>query len=226
MNRQGNIQHENPTFEVSVGAAFFCIIKNRTANEIIYEPTVIRSEIIRTLTITPTIASGTIHASSIVYEYINDKVGVEIELGAVALPRKLLKGISGAEHSKGVTIERVTDVSKEIAFGYWAENRDGSLIFHWHPVCKLTQSSETKETRTDDAPDPEKSYTITVIPYQGKTVTSYDQRDAIEDGETPIGIDEFFARPFYNIEDMPTRDIPAAPAAPEPDYETITDYHE
>ena len=185
-----------------MGAAFFCIINSRSDSAIDYQNTVIRSDVIRTLGITPTVAEGRIWASGIIYDQINQVTGAEISLGAVALDSAMLTEISGAQTDGGFTISRTNDIEKEFAFGYWGENRDGTKTFFWHPVCKLTPGEESKETRNDDVPNPEKSYTITVIPFGHILTVKYDQGQAMEAGHKPLEVNSFFQRPLCSIDDV------------------------
>ena len=202
------IKHVKPTFEVSVGAGFFCIIDSRVGNVINYQSEVWRLDVIKTLGITPTVNDQPIWASGIMFDHIVQVTGAEISTGVVALPSKLLNEIEGATEKDGFTINRTNDLEKEFAFGYWGENRDGTMVFYWHPVCKIAPSEETKNTRTDDPPDPEKSYTITVMPFGdggegGTWRVRYDQGEAKAQQLTPLTIDQFFAKPIYSMEQIP-----------------------
>ena len=201
------IQNPRPTFEVSVGAGFFCIIENKTGTTINYQPTVTRLDVIRTLGITPVTSEQEIWASGILFESITQATGANIALTAVALPAKLLNELSGADQQKGFAFSRANDIEKEFAFGYWGENRDGSLVFYWHPVCKLVPGEETKNTRSDTPPDPQKNYTIRVIPFGmedgGIWRARYDQQEAAAEGITPLTIDEFFERVIYREDQIP-----------------------
>lgn len=206
------IKQVRPTYEVSVGAGFFCVIENREGNTITYEEDVWRMDTIRTLNITPTVNEGQIWASGTLFEHIVQITGAEITTDVVALPSKLLNQLMGAKELNGFTLSRTNDLEKEFAFGYWGENRDGTLVFYWHPVCKIAPSEETKETRNEDTPDPEKSYTITVIPFGdgeegGLWHLKYEQKEAIEKGLVPLNIEQFFTRPIFTeqqIEDLTT----------------------
>ena len=204
----GIIQSKIPTFEVSVGAGFFCIINNRTAAAINYQEKVLRLDVIRTLGITPTVTDQEIWASGILFDHINQTIGAGIALSAVALPASLLNELSGADRQGGFVFNRVNDLEKEFAFGYWGENRDGTLVFYWHPVCKLAPGEETKTTRNDDPPDPQKNYNIKVIPFGsgdegGIWRVRYDQGEAKAANLTPLTIDEFFSRVIYRKDQIP-----------------------
>jgi hypothetical protein len=113
------IQSKKPTYEVSVGAAFFCIIDSKTAAGINYKTDVTRLDVIRTLGITPAVAEQEIWASGVLFDYISMTTGATIALTAVALPAELLNELSGAEQKDGFVFNRVNDLEKEFAFGYW-----------------------------------------------------------------------------------------------------------
>jgi len=201
-----------PTYEVSVGASFFNIIKERSSTSITFEDIVTRLDVIRTLGITPTVIEQEIWASGVMFDYINQTSGADIALTAVSLPSELLNALSGSSQQGGFVFNRVNDTEKEFAFGYWGENRDGSLVFYWHPVCKLAPGEETKNTRQNDPPDPQKNYTIKVLPFgsggEGAVWRiKYDQSIAKKEGLTPLTIEEFFLNPIYSESQVPADQI-------------------
>jgi len=196
------IETVKPTFEVSVGAAFFCVIKNRTPTDIVYQNKIIRSDVIRELGLTPTVAEQEIWASGTLFEYVSQVTGGNISLNAVALDKNLLTELSGATQTDGFVFNRATDLEKEFAFGYWGENRDGTMVFYWHPVCKLVPGEDNKTSRTNDPSDPQKNYNIKIIPFgsgaeSGLWRVMYDQGKDIAAGNTPLSIEEFFGNVIY-----------------------------
>ena len=202
-----NIVHQRPTYEVSVGAAFFCIIEKRDGGSIAYQTKVLRLDTIRTLGITPAVTEQEIFASGILFDYINQTSGANIALTAVALPSSLLNELSGSDQEGGFVFNRVNDLEREFAFGYWGENRDGSMVFYWHPVCKLAPGEDTKQTRSNDPPDPQKNYSIKVIPYStgdkgGIWRVKYDQQEARRDGARILTVGEFFDQVVYCEEQL------------------------
>ena len=215
-----NIKNPRPTYEVSVGAGFFCIIKERDSNTITYEESVLRQDVIRTLGITPTLIEQEIWASGVMFDYISQTTGADIALNAVALDTELLINLSGANKKEGFVFNRVNDLEKEFAFGYFGENRDGTLVFYWHPLCKIVAGEETKNTRTNDPPDPQKNYSIKVMPFGsgedgGVWRVRYDQKEAKAEGYQPLTIDEFFTQVIYR-EDQTPPPVPLDPADPPP----------
>jgi len=202
------IKSVRPTYEVSVGAAFFCPIISRDSAGIEYETDVTRVDVIKTLGITPQVAEQEIWASGVLFDYINQTSGADIALAAVALPPALLNKLSGADQADGFVFNRVNDLEKEFAFGYWGENRDGSLVFYWHPVCKIAPGEETKATRQNDPPDPEKNFNIKVIPFGsgdkgGVWRVKYDQGEAKAAELTPLTVEQFFIQPIYEKDQIP-----------------------
>jgi len=218
------IKSVRPTYEVSVGAAFFCPIVSRDNESITYETDVIRADVIKTLGITPQVAEQEIWASGVLFDYINQTSGADIALAAVALPPALLNKLSGAAQKGGFSFNRVNDLEKEFAFGYWGENRDGTLVFYWHPVCKMAPGEETKTTRQNDPPDPEKNFNIKVIPFGGGEKggvwrTKYDQGAEVAE-VTPLTIEQFFAQPIYREDQIPTQ-TPGEPQGAKAELEQL-----
>jgi len=204
------IKKVKPTFEVSIGAAYFCMIKERNSEEIIYtpyEPTnelkVWEMDVIKTLGLTRNVAELKVHASGILFDTINRTTGADIVLGVVALPDDLLIEIEGITDKDGFTFNRTNDRGREFAFGYWGENSDGSFTMVWHPVCKLVPTEEAHNTSTDEITDPERSYTVRVIPWERTWRVRYSTARAKTAGKEPIDRNVFFAKPIYKEDQVP-----------------------
>jgi len=215
---ENNIVNPRPSYEVSVGAAFFCIIEERDSNTILYQDKVVRQDVVRELGITPTLIEQEIWASGVMFDFISQTTGAEIALQAVALDPDLLIELSGANQKDAFVFNRVNDLEKEFAFGYFGENRDGTLVFYWHPLCKIVAGEETKATRTNDPPDPQKNYNIKVMPFGsgdegGIWRVRYDQKAAKAAGNVPLTVDQFFNQVIYREDQTPTP-VPVEPTNP------------
>lgn len=219
------ITNIKPEYEVSIGAAYFCLIKERTATQITYEPTVYELDVIKTLGLTRIVAELEVYASGILFDFLNRTMGANIALTAVVLPPHLLNAIAGATTKDGFTFDKTNDVEREFAFGYWGENNDGSLTMIWHPVCKLTPTEETHSTSTAELAEPERSYAVRVIPYNNLWRTRYDNKKDRETGYAPIERGVFFLNPIYQESQVPERKPstegdttnPAPPSNPDTD---------
>ena len=214
------IVNPRPTYEVSVGAVFFCLIKDRDNTNINYEDTVIRQDVVRSLGITPAVIEQEVWASGVMFDFISQTTGANIALTAVALDSELLTDLSGAKQEKGFVFNRVNDLEREFAFGYFGENRDGTLMFYWHPLCKIAAGEETKATRTNDPPDPQKNYNIKVMSFGsgeqgGVWRVRFDQKKAIKEGYKALTIEEFFSQVIYRNDMIPSM-TKAPPAGKDP----------
>ena len=194
-----NITRPKVTYEVTIGSAYFCLIKDKGRDFINYEKEVTEVNTIKTLGLTRSVAELEIWASGEMYDFIQRTNGADIQLTAVALPTDLKNTLEGVQNQDGITISRTSDVEREFAFGYWSENSDGSHLYFWHPVCKLVPSEESRQTRTSDIPDPERSYTIKIIPFDRYWKYMYSTAEVEALGQTPLTIDEFFQVPVYKI---------------------------
>ena len=155
-----------------------------------------------------------VYASGILFDYLNRTAGAQIALNAVTLPPALLDKIEGAIADAGFTFNRTNDIEREFAFGYWGENSDGSFMFYWHPVCKLIPTEETHQTRTAEMPEPERNYSVRVIPYNNLWRTRYNTKKDEEAGNTPLGKDVFFLTPIYKEDQIPDRQPIVTPEPP------------
>jgi hypothetical protein len=112
--------------------------------------------------------------------------------------------LEGSEEKEGFTINTTSDIGREFAFGYWGENSDRSFAYYWHPVCKLVPANERKRTRTKDTPEPEADYGIKIIPFNGVWRVKYSTNSAKEAGLDVLTREQFFAKPIYDKNDLPT----------------------
>jgi len=201
----GNIEEIKPEYEVTIGSAFFCMINSRTSAGIVYDTTVIETPVIKTLGLTRIVSELEVYASGILFDYLNRTAGANIALTAVSLPYKLLAQIEGSEKKDGFTFNRTNDIDREFAFGYWGENSDGSFMYYWHPVCKLTPTEETHQTSTAEIPEPQRNYAVRVIPYNNLWRVRYSTNTDVADGFVPLEKTAFFSNPIYREDQIPER---------------------
>jgi len=200
------IEYIKPEFEVTVGSIYFCLIEERTHTNILYENIVLEVPTVKTLGITRIVSELEVYSSGILFEYLNRTAGANIALDAVALPASLLDRIEGATKDAGFTFNRTRDIEREFAFGYWGENSDGSFVYYWHPVCKLTPTEENHQTSTADIPEPQRNFAVRVIPYNNLWRVRYSTNGDKEEGYIPLEKEAFFGSPVYREEQIPERD--------------------
>ena len=201
----GKIKYTKPEYEVTIGSAYFCLIEKKDNQSITYENDVMEVPAIKTLGLSRKVSALEVYASGILFDFLNRTAGADIALTAVTLPADLINRIEGAVEDEGFTFNNTNDIEKEFAFGYWGENSDGSFMFYWHPVCKLTPTEESHQTRTGDVPEPQRNYSVKVIPYNNLWRVRYSTSKDVEAGFKPLEMDEFFASPIYSKDQMPAR---------------------
>jgi len=200
------MRQERPSFPITVGNIYFCLIKSRNNNSIEYEDVVYSVPTAKTIGLTQNTAEQDIWASGEIYEAMVRTNYATISLSTVSLPQHLVNAIEGAESIDGITINKTSDVEKEFAFGFWAENNDGSYQCFWLPVCKLTPTEKSYATRTADLPDPEVSYSVRGIPYNNIWRIKFSSADAKLYGITPperqYFAEKFFLSPMYEMSQL------------------------
>lgn len=171
-----------------------------------YEDIVIELPTAKTLGIAQDISELEVWASGQMFDYTSRTNSATISLAAVALPQHLLATIEGSVSQDGATFNRTNDIEREFAFGFWAENKDGSFNCYWLPVCKLTPTEETYATSTADIPDPESNYSVRVIPYNNLWRVRFSSADAKESGiivtDKTAFNKKFFLDPIYQESQM------------------------
>lgn len=203
----GNIKYVKPEYEVTIGSSYFCLVKSRDDEIINYESEVLEVPTIKSLGLTRTVSELEVYASGILFDYLSRTAGAQIALTAVTLPTDLLDKIEGAAKKDGFTFNRTNDIESEFAFGYWGENSDGSFMFYWHPLCKLTPTEENHQTRTADIQNPERNYSVKVIPYNNLWRTRYSTKADELAGYTPLSVEAFFEGPIYLEDQVPIRTL-------------------
>lgn len=188
------IVNQKPAYWITVRDNFWCFLEAEDGSARLYENSVYRSPVVKSIGITGTVAEGNIYASGIVYDYTRQVQGAEIALEAVALDQALIDKAIGATVDGGFVYDKSNDINREFAFGYYLEAKDGSYIFYWHPRCILSQNDETVETSTDSAADPSRSFTIQALPtVDGFWRVRYNTAAV----QSPLTPEQFFAFPRY-----------------------------
>jgi len=202
------LSHEIPPYSITVGNIYFCLIKNKTSTTIEFDDTVIEVPMAKTVALSQNTASQDIWASGALLATLVRTNYLEISLATVSLPQHLINAIEGAESVDGITINKTNDVEREFAFGFWAENNDGSHVSFWLPVCKLIPSEKSYTTRTADLPDPEVSYTVRGIPFDNVLRVRVSSDDAkkyeINLPDAREFSQQFFLTPMYRMEQVQT----------------------
>lgn len=192
------IVNQKPKYWLTVRDNFWCFLEAENGPARMYEKMVYRSPVVKSIGLTGTIADANIYASGIVYDIIHQVQGTEIALGAVALEKELVDKANGAITKGSFVYEKSNNISKEFAYGYYAEESDGSLVYFWHPRCKLTKSDDTLDTSTDSPADPNRSYTIKSLPTsEGVWRVKYYAKKADLDAGTALSVEDFFGTVRY-----------------------------
>jgi len=101
-----------------------------------------------------------------------------------------------------LSIDKTTQQGQEFAFGYYCQNSDGSLVYYYHPRCKLTLGEEEHNTSDDSDIDPEVSYDIEIMPTEeGVWRLRYYTADVAAE-KTPLTMDEFFSALPYTVAEI------------------------
>lgn len=145
-------------------------------------------------------AEQKIYGSGVVYEVVSQTSSTQIDVDAIQLPTKWVDRYQGREGDGAATEQKTTDRLKEFAFGYTIMYSGGDKIFKWYPRCQLTSADETISTKTADAVDPSRKYTIIAMPTDKQVVNvTYDQSKLTEEErETMLDEDAFFKQVVHS----------------------------
>jgi phi13 family phage major tail protein len=187
---------QTPAYWLTVGDAFFCFLASEAAGVRTYESDVYEEATIKSIGITPVVSESKIFASGKVYDIIRSKQGAAIALAVVALSPNIENKALGVTVSGPYAYDKNVDINKEFAFGYWADLKDGTKVYYWHPRCVLTPAENTLGTSTEETGDPEVTYTVTALPCAANGVWRVRYFTGLATG-TPLTAAQFFAAPVY-----------------------------
>lgn len=183
---------KHPDYEITVGNAYFAGF-SESAGTRSYDD-VVGLEAIKSVGITKQKAEQTVYASGITYNYTSRKTGSQITVNALEIPADLVRQYLGKTVStnKGFSFDQTTDILPEFAFGYSTEYSNGDKVFKWFPRCKLIDHNPSSETATESPVEPDKSYTILAMPYNGLIEVEYDQSQVDTTSDVPLPEETFF----------------------------------
>lgn len=183
---------KHPDYEITVGNAYFGSFTESGGTRT-YDD-VVGLESIKSVGITKQKAEQTVYASGITYNYTSRKTGSQITVNALEVPADLVRKYLGKTVStkKGFSFDQTTDILPEFAFGYSTEYSNGDKVFKWFPRCKLIDHNPSSETSTESQVEPDKSYTILAMPYNGLIEVEYDQSQVDTTSDVPLSEETFF----------------------------------
>lgn len=196
-----------PAYELTIFNALAAMIAKMMDGKPEWEkdgenPLILSMPVVKTLTISPDASTKKIYASGIVYDTTSQVKGATASLGAVALPRTFTDKALGAKAKGALSYDLTSQQGQEFAFGYYCAKSDGSMVYYYHPRCKLVLSDEEHKTSDDSDLDPEVNYDIEIMPTaEGLWRVRYDTADVAED-KKPLTMDEFFGALPYTIAEV------------------------
>lgn len=193
-------------YKLTVRDFFLAFIASKTAGVPTYEQEgdddkIWRLPTVKTIQVTPDSTSKKIYASGITYDVAQRTKGASAAIGMIALPRAVIDKALGATASGAVSIDATGDGTKaaEFSCGYYMDNSNGSLVYFFHPRCKLVPGAEDANDIGDNDPDPNESYTVEIMPTEeGVWRVRYHTEDAAV-GKIPLTPEEFFSSLPYRI---------------------------
>lgn len=187
------IQNVKPLYYLTIGGGYF---KDGGLTD------VIKVESLKRVGITANKTEQTIYASGKIYDYVSQNTSQDLAVDSVQLPPDLVRKYLGEQVSTngGFSFATTEDEPIEFSFGYATSYQNGLKEFKWFPRCKLITANETDETKTDNAIDPQRSYTIKAMPTdKGLIRVRYNQSEVAE-GKTALTEEQFFADVITEVE--------------------------
>ena len=117
------------------------------------------------VTVNPTVASGTLYGDGIISDEISKLTGAGISLEMNKIPTDIVNEIYGkTKDANGVTCDSITDEAVEFSLGWEVELTGGQSEFIWFTRCKAQPMQSEVKQGTDSINFSTDTCAITAMP--------------------------------------------------------------
>lgn len=196
-----SIETKRPPIKETVGAQYYAFgTKEEGSTEFTgtYEESVIKTNTVKTVTVTENGESTPVYASGDVYDTADNTATHSIEVETVAVVAADLDRMRGETVTdSGLVITNMSPERPYFAYGKVVKLKGGHVRYDWYPKCKLVENSDETSTKEESFSEQNETMTITAYPFNdaGDIKVKYDSTY----GLAPWLTEElFFSKPILS----------------------------
>lgn len=199
------IKTKKPAIKESVGALYYVFdtpSEDSTDFTGTYETDVIKSEVVKSISVTENGDSTPVYASGTTYETISDKTSIDLSVEVVAFdPADLRKMRGDSVGTNGLILSGKPSARPFFAFGKTVKLRGGEVRYVWYPKCQLSENTDDISSKEESFSEQNDTITIKALPFDadGNIEATYDSAVKKIEGMTE---DIFFAKPILKDGDL------------------------
>lgn len=212
MSENNKIITKKPPYKESIGAQYYAFNNPEEGTDFDltkYEEKVVKTENVKSATITESSENTPIYASGKVYDTRNQIAYVDIAVESIASDADDLSKMRGDKVNDNGLIQGQTSAKRPFfAYGKVVKLSGNNFRLDWYPKCQLIENSDEAKTRGESFEEQNENLTIRAYAFdeEGKIFkNSVDSSSA----KFPKGLTEemFFNAPIITPEDL-TKIIP------------------
>lgn len=202
-----SIKTKKPKMKETVGSMYYNFNKPATGvtfDASSYEDEIVKTDIVKNISVTENLETQTVRASGKDYETVNQTSSEDIEVEAVAFdPDDLAKMRGETVNTNGLMQSGSENKRPFFAFGKVVKKIGGGFQYVWYPKCQLVENSDDIATSEDSFS--EQNDKIKIRAYQfdetKKLIKNYVDSDSTN---FPDGLTEekFFSKVIVTKEDL------------------------
>lgn len=199
-----SINEKKPPLKETVGAQYICFNKmdenNQWTND--FDTEVEKTEVVKTVTVTENSNPSNVYASGRLYDSDTETSKIEIEVSVIAFPDETLAKMRGdLVDEGGLILSGGKRVRPYFAYGKVVKLKGGKVRYDWYPKCKLSENSDSANTKEESFSEQTDTIKITAYPFNdaGDLVAKVSSQVNWPDGLTE---EAFFSKPVLTKEDL------------------------
>lgn len=204
---ENRIVTKKPPYKESIGSQYYVFNNPNEGNDFDttkYEDDVVKTDTVKSVTITENTENTPIYGSGVVYDTRNQLAYVDIAVESIANDADDLNRMRGDETKANGLIQGKTQGKRPFfAYGKVVKLSNGNVRYDWYPKCQLIENSDETKTRTENFEEQNETLTIRAYAFDEKGEIFKNSIDSTT-SKFPTGVTEelFFKKPIITEEDL------------------------
>lgn len=207
MSDTNKITVKKPPYKESIGAQYYNFntpAEGKDYDPTTYEEKTVKTENVKSATVTESSETVPIYASGKVYETKNQLAYIDIAVESVASDADDLSRMRGDIVKNNGLIQTQSSPKKPFfAYGKVVHLSGGNVRYDWYPKCQLIENSDETKTRGENFEEQNENLTIRAYAFDKDGKLFKNSIDS-SSSKFPAGVTEemFFAAPIITEEDL------------------------